>query len=107
MNGWDVSVDAEYEANGKDNSRHWPPGIWIKWDGTCKIELKPIIGEDFPTVLRQVKSRKPRNSTVLIEEFAAKSVGFNDVKEIFAASQINLLRVEDIKILELPLCFVE
>lgn len=95
--GWDVVVSAQYEVATRDHA--------IDWGGVCKIELKPIIGEEFPSVLRQVKSRNSRNSAVLVEEFTAKSVNFNDVKTIFAASQVNLLRVSDIKMLELPLCF--
>lgn len=97
--GWDVVIRAKYEAANRDHA--------IYWGGTCGIELKPVIGEDFPSVLRQVKSRKSRNAAVIIEEFVATSVNFSDVKAIFSSSQISLLRVGDIKILELPLCFAE
>ncbi len=97
--GWDIVVNAAYEAATRKHAIHW--------GGTCKIELKPVIGEDFSYVLRQVKSRNSYNSAVFIEDFVATSVNFSDVKAIFASSQISLLRLSDVKLLDLPVCFTQ
>jgi hypothetical protein len=80
------------------------------WGLAIKIELKPCIGDDFPTVLRQVKARPARSNKyddtpwlrcVFAEEFNS-SVDIASVKEMFRLAGIRLLVSQDIKSFELP-----
>lgn len=110
VKGWDAVVHAMYVAWGNPDSYRSLYPREIKWGGTLQIEVKPTIGEDFPTVLRQVKSRGGKGC-VLVEDFACESVPFEQVREIFAtsrfrgASGVVLLRCCDVPELDLPECF--
>jgi hypothetical protein len=78
--------------------KEWWPGID---DGyRILVECKPDLGDDFPAVLRQVKSYPHENwrekRCVLVRRFAFERVGWSEVAAMFAASQIALVVVGDI-----------
>jgi len=117
VKGWDVVVSmhslASWTINGEEANiydNYLSPGKYSRdvfWGGDCCIELKPSIGEDFPNVLRQVKSRNyGSNKNVLVESFQANSVSLEQVQEMFLTSGIHLLQLSDIKTLELPEVFL-
>lgn len=76
--------------------------------GRLCCEIKPSLGEDFPAILRQVKSRRNETYTsglvcaVLVDEFVASSTTFENVQTMFALDGIPLLRVSDIPQLRYP-----
>lgn len=82
VGGWDVVIEFKYHASGRFPGHYNDPSHGCTWGGTCQCELKPSIGEDFPSVLRQVKARlagESRSSIggcVIVEDFNAKSVSF-------------------------------
>lgn len=62
------------------------------------IELKPTMGDDYPAVLRQVKScmankiqRRIHNPILIVGDFCGKGAEWNQVVNLFAASGINAL----------------
>lgn len=62
------------------------------------VELKPDLGDDFPSVLRQVKRYPGKGARVVVvrrAEFA--QVGWDQVSAIFAADQIALIREADLE----------
>lgn len=74
------------------------------------IELKPTIGDDFPAVLRQVKSRAMRCNFpvretlssknivfVVCDSFQSDSVSLEDAKSMFAASRIYLMLSSEVQ----------
>jgi uncharacterized protein (DUF3820 family) len=98
VHGWDVVIDAEFWCYGS-NKRSTNS---IDWRFSLYCELKPTMGEDFPAALRQVKTRRNRPCCVLVDEFLAKSVSFDDARRIFELSQVHLIRTSDVIIQEVP-----
>lgn len=64
------------------------------------IEIKPCLGDDFPAVLRQMKSNmrsisgKPE-MVLVIDEFTATGATYEQVKQMFKLSDISLFRFSD------------
>jgi len=106
VGGWDVVAHIEYSARGKlpydhPEARRTSRERRVYWGGKFRCELKPTIGEDFPSVLRQVKARKGEGC-VLVEDFVAESVSFHDVQRMFAMSNVRLIRFSDVVMRDLP-----
>jgi hypothetical protein len=63
----------------------------------CRIELKPLMGDDFPSVLRQMK----RNGadTLVVGEFESKSCTLSQVRGMFGAEKriITLAEIQSIQ----------
>lgn len=58
------------------------------------IELKASLGEDFPSVLRQVKRHGNCDvAVVVVSDFNAVSVSFEQVTEMFMGDNIRLLKL--------------
>jgi hypothetical protein len=53
---------------------------------TWKIEIKPILGDDFPSVLRQIKRNEA--NVVLVGEFCSASCTLEEVRAIFTPAKI-------------------
>jgi hypothetical protein len=112
VRGWDVVVHASYWASGNYKTGYRNPdrfsdtGEDIEWSIESLIELKPSMGEDFPSVLRQVKSRKTPysggTSCVLIDEFVAESVSFEMVQKMFLSSDVDLLMCRELQSCDVP-----
>ena len=86
--GWDVRINAT--LNKGDPERLQDLEIKIA------IEIKPAIGDDYPAVLRQIKSNiyNSRTYFVLIyEEFTANGVSVEQVTEIFKRSGIHMISI--------------
>jgi hypothetical protein len=66
----------------------------------ARVECKPDLGDDYPTVLRQVQRYMSADFTgtpcVLVRRHAFTGVTWEQVREIFAASRIELLTEDDI-----------
>ena len=97
--GWDVFYDVELKfLNGK-----------IKKHGQRCVEIKPCLGDDFPAVLRQIKSNSEINigrgkkvplsgeKVLIIDEFTAQGATFEQVKKVFELSNITLLKFSDVQ----------
>ena len=86
--------DVEFEVRGFD--------VVIPWE-RLSIELKPTMGEDYPSVLRQVTKASPRRMDtgekifVVIGEYRGKAVPLEQVKQIFAKSDVTLLTVAEVE----------
>lgn len=68
------------------------------------IEIKPSLGDDFPSVLRQALSMRPPKEwdgrclrVVVIQDFQARAVTFQQVQKMFTASDVLLLQTEMIE----------
>jgi uncharacterized protein (DUF3820 family) len=58
-------------------------------DRNMKIEIKPIVGEDYPDVLRQCK--RQNTDILLIKDFVCESTTIDTVKEMFYPIDIVIL----------------
>ena len=73
------------------------------------VEIKPCLGDDFPAVLRQIKSNSEVNvgrgrkeplggeKVLIIDEFTAQGATFEQVKKVFELSNITLLKFSDVQ----------
>lgn len=58
-----------------------------------RIELKPSIGDDYPSILRQMVSNK--SDCLIAESFAASGANINQVRNIFASRNKQVLLISD------------
>ena len=70
----------------------------LHWLPSFHVELKPDLGDDYHTVLRQAKGYRSAESyrCVVSRRYAFESVTWDQVKKIFAASGITLIAESDI-----------
>jgi hypothetical protein len=74
-----------------NETQHW---VEPEYRGTIRAELKPDLGDDYPAVLRQVTSypnEKGDKRCVIARRYEFEHVTWEQVKQIFAASNIVLL----------------
>ncbi|MGI9505237.1 MAG: hypothetical protein ACR2RE_19530, partial [Geminicoccaceae bacterium] len=62
------------------------------------VEIKPNLSDDFPSVLRQIKARRPSGGVkiLFIRSFSFEKVTLDQVREIFAASGIRIVLEKDV-----------
>jgi|LSQX01.1.fsa_nt_gb hypothetical protein len=65
-----------------------------------RIELKPVISNDFPSVLREMKLHK--SNILIIKDFSCSNISFDDVVSYFDTAGIKLIREIDIENVILP-----
>lgn len=71
----------------------WPTGV-----GYFRLELKPDLGDDFPSVLRQVKNYDGNGyRCVVVRRDQFERVTWEQVSEVFEASGVTLIREADIQ----------
>jgi hypothetical protein len=70
------------------------------YEGRIRVELKPDLGDDYPSVLRQVNGY-PHDygdkRCVVVRRYGFEHVTWEQVRKIFAASQVILLAESEIK----------
>lgn len=94
---WLLDHPAKPWINSSD--RHWPPhSFWADNPGPIAVECKPILGDDFPTVLRQVlhypvesRGRRTYTRCVIVRHAEFTSVTWDQVVAMFQASGIILV----------------
>ena len=118
---WDVLLQVAVRWNVKHRLTHsqsswndWqcPSGHVFprapgKWEdsmdiGTCDIviELKPTLGDDYPAVLRKMKtrraSRRADKVVLLVDQFTSSVTSLADLKEIFNQSAIQVVTLAEL-----------
>ena len=111
--GWDVVFSvygppgySEYDSGIRFRRKSCPHGakctecVQMKHLG-AHVECKPDLGDDYPTVLRQVQRYMASEhftgtACVLVRRHAFTGVTWEQVRKIFAASRIELLTEDDI-----------
>lgn len=99
-----------FEANGADVRilyDHWcldSGGNWFSMRSCCDIEIKPSIGDDFPSVLRQAqrmdvntRSYLDYHRCVVFRDFVATSVSLEKVKQMFRHSNVFLFSLDEVQ----------
>jgi len=85
VNGWDVELKLWMEAGD------------ASWSESLLVEIKPTLGDEYPATLRQIKSRKSSRSFLLIDRFTASGATYLQVSQIFGASGVQIITVEDVE----------
>lgn len=65
-----------------------------------RIEVKPVVGDDYPAVLRRMKTAQ--NNALLIDEFNGVGATWEQLVKVFALSNISVVTVEDVERVEIP-----
>ena len=100
INGFDLMI--EYYVEDKDNCNK----VGFERGGMIFdvfTELKPIIGDDFPTVLRQIKANDvsikgfSHACALIYDEFSGKGVTENEMIAMFELSKIKAKSLSQIK----------
>jgi hypothetical protein len=67
------------------------------------VELKPDMGDDYPSVLRQVerfysdsRGYPPQRRVVLVDRFKSTSVDVASVRKIFRTRGVNLITMDEL-----------
>jgi len=92
---WAAEKMAEWLLGSAEEQRWYQPNM----PGTIRIECKPDLGDDFPTVLRQVMryEHDSRDARCVIARRASfEKVTWEQVAAMFAASGMTLLREEQL-----------
>lgn len=74
------------------NTNDYPDGK-MRYSLRMHIEIKPILSDDFPAVLRQCKNND--TDYLLVNTFDAEGATFEVVKEVFKRSGIKLILFSD------------
>lgn len=81
---------------GDEGEGHYDP-LWV----TFKVELKPTLGDDYPSVLRQVKRYRADHDDVrcvLVRNAAFEGVTWEQVAAVFRLSNISLVHVDQLNV---------
>jgi hypothetical protein len=82
----------EFEVDGWDVLIHGYPNL--------AIELKPMMGDDYPAVLRAIKLRRrpgiPVRPALIVDQFEAEGATLDDVKWLFEQSYIAVRTLAEI-----------
>lgn len=67
------------------------------------VEVKPLMGDDYPAVLRAMKAVRSRQ--LLVQDYAGVGASWDQVAKIFGLSNITAVRLEDVERIEIPEAF--
>ena len=107
------AATAEFEVEGFDVSVTGKARDTEVWSSTIYVEIKPTVGDDYPAVLRQMKAARERprvafygsrtiredvsrNVVLLLEEYTGVGATCEQFIEIFEASGIKVIFLDEI-----------
>lgn len=79
-----------FEARGIDVVLTWHPG-----HRELSVEIKPSLGEDFPSVMRQMA--RLRVGHLLIETYNGRALSLDQVRAMFAANHCKLVTLREVE----------
>jgi hypothetical protein len=96
-----LSFDFEYGPTSIDVMLRWGE-LHFNYQGlefdilteNASIECKPILGDDYPRVLRQM--RRSGADILLVGEFASEAVSLEELKGIFATAGIEVILTSEL-----------
>jgi hypothetical protein len=78
-----IAEGAEIEVGGWDVMLPAPGNQDLP---AVAIELKPSLGDDYPSVLRKMKARRRDSAALIVDRFAAEGATWDQVVRVFKAS---------------------
>jgi hypothetical protein len=70
-----------------------------------RIEVKPVVGDDYPAVLRRMKTA--HNNVLLVGEYNGAGATWEQLVKVFALSNISVVSVAEAEKIEIPAVFQE
>jgi hypothetical protein len=92
------SITNQYNVSYRIADLEENKGI-IRHSVNCAIEIKPSLGDDYPSVLRQILRYKTNfnvSFVLLIDRYVGEGATIEQVRKIFEKSKIKILFVKDI-----------
>lgn len=90
-----IETCVSFEQDGIDVIVQWNfTGDRRYFDETLKIEIKPSLGDDYPSVMRQMSRLGAR--VLVIDQYASSNLTLSTVREMFKANGQILLTIQDI-----------
>lgn len=68
-----------------------------------RIEVKPVVGDDYPAILRAMKAVKVTH--LLVGDYTGAGATWEELTHIFALSNMKAVRLEAVELTTLPHCF--
>lgn len=65
------------------------------WNKGVRIEVKPSLGDDFPSVMRQMQRLRCRY--LVIQTYTGRGVSLQDLRKMFAANDLRLVMLQEIE----------
>jgi hypothetical protein len=94
----DLAVSVEsvaYEVSGADVRVEWrmnsPHHKWSIENGKTLVECKPVVGDDYPGVLRQMQKSGSKVLLIGAGGYTGTGATLGQVQKIFAASKIRIM----------------
>lgn len=92
--GVDVVIYWTYEVGDQDDEDQWFGNS--SQQHRCFIELKPSLGDDFPSVMRQME--RLGCTACIVGEYTGRGVAFEQVRQMFASNNFTLVFVDEIDV---------
>jgi hypothetical protein len=93
-----LCTEARFEVRGVDVLVTW----WFRvedsdfrGDQQTSVELKPAIGDDYPTIMRQMN--RLGASVLVVGQYTGRGVSEQQMRQMFSASNITVLFVQEIE----------
>jgi uncharacterized protein (DUF3820 family) len=67
---------------------------WVEWRTNFKIEIKPVIGDDYPAVLRQMKANG--SDVLFVGEYRGQKATQEQFVNTFATAKIRVVFAHDV-----------
>lgn len=99
-NGWDVRIHAALPYGNPEQMKDLEINI--------SVEIKPTIGDDYPSVLRQIKSNISGSKSyyaLVYNDFTASGVTLDQVRRIFKQSGIDMISYDELDTKEAKIIF--
>ena len=91
-----IKTKANFESGGADVRIQWnfAGNDFFSVYLTAAVEIKPALGDDFPSVMRQMSRLGAK--ILVIEQYNSDNLSLNTVREMFKANEQILLTIQDI-----------
>jgi hypothetical protein len=99
-------INKEFEKKGWDiaiSFCHLLPYYWVYnkdlKDLDLSIEIKPFLGDNYPSILRQMKSynRTTSKACLVYDKFSATNISLEQIKDIFLTANICIFSISEIE----------
>lgn len=88
-----ISTIVQFEQKGVDVTLHIYLGDYYVYGGD--IEIKPTMGDDFPSVMRQMA--RLRSHYLVLGQYTGRAVSEPQLRQMFKANELTILFVSDIE----------
>lgn len=102
VGGWDVvfmpSGGYMISIESSKGCEHCSSYMLSSEIGNMYVEAKPVVGDDYPAVLRQITGyKRDGRAVLLIDQFDARGASLEQVRKIFSSRGISIVMLSDVE----------